>query len=199
MIHDVTLLVDQVPMLVHFDTIVILKLIASGLIQDWFTFWTCLVGSRDQCHVKFREGEYLRELSILQLLFREQHLAFSADDVTIRVDQVTTFIHQVPGQVFIHHDALDCPCLNLDDLIEVCHSEGTHHIKYTEGHPRVIIQILQRPILKQLLAVKHLPTFLGNDASIFIDQEALRVDASVLGVHDASLVLKLIEGLRVFL
>lgn len=68
-VDDVALGVNQVPVSVHFDTVVILEGVIWALGKKRLTLWRFLESTLHHRQVEFREWENLGEFSVFQFKF----------------------------------------------------------------------------------------------------------------------------------
>ena len=168
LIAQESFLVDQASLVVDAPSLLI-------LLHNWLTTWIHLNLSNDSVDVESREWEDLREFAVLKLSFQEEDFAFTGADMAISshyvaflVDHETCLVYVDIFSTFI----LAKKQLNITSTVAI---KDTHNFLKLKCLSIVVVELgHEASKLSELLPVEALDSIFIDDATLVINQEALK-------------------------
>ena len=161
-------LVDQASLVIDASSLLI-------LLHNWLTTWVHLNLSNDSVDVESREWEDLREFAILKLSFQEEDFAFTGADVAISSHYVAFLVDHEPCLVYVDIFStfiLAKKQLNITSTVAI---KDTHNFLKLKCLSIVVVELgHEASKLSELLPVEALDSIFIDDATLVINQEALK-------------------------
>lgn len=200
-VDDVTLAIDEIPLLVAQTALLVDCVAAVVLGQHGIAAWVHLEVAEDPVDVEASEGEDLRDFALLpKLLLQEEDLALASTHMTISCHDVALLVHHESSLVDVDVSTLLVLSQQELDLAFLIAIEDAHDFLQLKSLTVVVEQFRhQTTELLELLVVEALDSVFVHNTALFVDKEALHRNESAKLVNVARAALALGKAERVLL